>query len=71
MGFTYLNLWFCMDQIETIRHQSLLVIIPSLFNKLEEVDVENGIWGKEKGREERGGGEKVDFQSWVLGEGEG
>ena len=30
-------------------------------------------WGKEKGREERGWGEIVfciDFQSWVLGEGE-
>ena len=43
-------------------------------NKLEKADVENGVWGKEKGREERGGGEifiGIDFQSWVLGEGEG
>ena len=42
-------------------------------NKLEEVDVENGVWRKEKGREKRGEGEIVigiDFQSWVLGEGE-
>ena len=43
-------------------------------NKLEKADVENGVWGKEKGREERGGGQifiGIDFQSWVLGEGEG
>ena len=42
--------------------------------KLQEADIENGVWGKEKGREERGGGEVVigiDFQSWVLEEGEG
>jgi len=41
--------------------------------KLEEADIENGVWGKEKGRGERGGEIfiGIDFQSWVLGEGEG
>ena len=37
-----------------------------LKNKLEEVDVENGVWRKEKGREEREGVEIVigfNFQS--------